>query len=296
MVTAALARRVWWDVEPIHMMIYFVPEAGAAYAELGVTDWTMGYFGSRSAAFGRPSAEVVISSFFNFNPGLVRGAVPGVWDITSPEQLLTARSKAVDQALRRALGEQVGGSAMAETAELTRRAALAACDHLEGRPLFAAHAALEWPDQPHMVLWHAQTLLREYRGDGHISALVAAGLTGLHAGILNCASGAVPPRFAKGTRGWPDEEWNAGLEHLRAEGLLTTADEPTLSAEGRRFRQDIEDRTDELSVPAYAALGDDDCERLSELARPLRRAVIDEGLVGRWASNQPPRPDGAAQR
>ena len=50
-----------------------------------------------------------------------------------------------------------------------------------GRPLYAAHASLPWPDAPHLALWHAITLLREFRGDGHIACLVDAGLDGIDA-------------------------------------------------------------------------------------------------------------------
>ena len=41
----------------------------------------------------------------------------------------------------------------------------------DGRALFAANAALDWPDDPLDVLWHAATLLREHRGDGHVALL-----------------------------------------------------------------------------------------------------------------------------
>ena len=33
-----------------------------------------------------------------------------------------------------------------------------------GRPLYAGHADLAWPDAPHLVMWHALSLLREHRG------------------------------------------------------------------------------------------------------------------------------------
>ncbi|WP_083982576.1 SCO6745 family protein [Actinomadura hibisca] len=281
MVSPALARRAWRDVEPLHTMIYFVPEAPAAYAEIGVTDTAMGYFGSRAAPMGRASAEVVHATFFNFSPALVHYAVPAVWDVAAPEALVAARLKAADQALRRGLGEAVDTPDLAEAAELTRRAALAATERPEGRPLFAAHAALPWPDAPHLVLWHAQTLLREFRGDGHIAALVLAGVTGLEANLLHAASGEISPRFLTSTRAWSAEQWSEGAERLRSAGLLTADAELKLSEDGARLRQEIEDRTDEASVPAYAALGEEGCERLRELARPLRRAAVDAGLLGR---------------
>jgi len=46
----------------------------------------------------------------------------------------------------------------------------------------------------------------------------------------------------------------------------------------REFRQGLEDRTDELAVGAYAALGPAGCDRLAELARPLSQAITDSGL------------------
>lgn len=281
MVTPALARNVWQDVEPVHTMIYFVPEAQAAYERSGVSDPSMGYFGSRAAALGRVPAEVVIATFYNFNPDLVRHAIPAAWDNAAPETLLSARVEAADGALRRGLDGLVDSEGLAEAAELARRAAVAACDHPQGRPLFAAHAALPWPDTPHLVLWHAQTLLREFRGDGHIAALVLAGLSGLEANVLQAASGGVSVRFLRVSRAWSDEQWSDAIERLRARGLLAPGEELSLTEAGRRFRQEIEDRTDEASVAPYAALGEDGCERLRELARPIRHAVFDSGLLKR---------------
>ncbi len=279
MVSTALARRVWREVEPLHAMIYFVPEATAAYAKAGVTDPSMAYFGSRAAAFGRVPAEVVTACFFNFNPDLVRHAIPAVWDIAPPETMLAARLEGADEALRRGLGDLVEGEAMDEAADLARRAATAACDLPYGRPLFAAHAALPWPEAPHLVLWHAQTLLREFRGDGHIAALVLSGLTGLEANVLHSAAGHGSEKFLRGSRAWSHEQWNDTIERFRADGLVLTGEDLTLSEAGKRLKQGLEDHTDEACVAPYAALGEEGCERLRELVRPMRRAVLDAGLM-----------------
>jgi hypothetical protein len=278
-ITSALARRAWRRLEPVHGMIYFVPEAPAAYAALGLTDPNMGYFASRSAALGPAPAETVIACFFNFCPVLVRQAIPAAWDITTPEALLTARLAAADQALRRGLGESISAPGLVEAAALARRAAEAACERLEGRPLFAAHAALPWPDEPHLVLWHAQTLLREFRGDGHLAALLLEGLDGLEALILHGASGEVPVRFLRASRGWPDEIWDAAVELLRVKGLLPAGEEFVLSEEGRLLRERVEERTDLASLPAYGALPEADAERLCELGGPITRTLLDAGLL-----------------
>jgi hypothetical protein len=269
------ARQAWRRLEPVHAMIYFVPEGGQRYADLGL-DATAGYFASRGAALGRASAELVIATFYNFNPRLVRSAIPAAWDVVTPEQMLAARLDAAGAALRRAKIDQVPG--LEETLALARRAAAAARELPHGRPLFAAHAALDWPDEPILQLWHAQTLLREFRGDGHIAVLLDEGVGPLEALVLHGATGAVPTPFLKMSRAWPEEEWAATEEALRARKLLDG--DGVLTAEGKELRQRIEDRTDALALPAYEALGEEGCERLAELARPFGRAVVDAGLLG----------------
>src|SRR5215471_2408120 len=159
-------------------MIYFVPEAADAYARLGITG-RAGYFASRAAPMGAVSADVVVSTFYNFNPELVHAAIPGSWELATPAQLVAARFNAVDAACRRILGDAaVASPDMARAAELARTAAEVAAERVEGRPLAAGHAEVAWPEEPHLVLWHAQSILREFRGDGHIAQLVVHGLTG----------------------------------------------------------------------------------------------------------------------
>ena len=129
------------------------------------------------------------------------------------------------------------------------------------------------------MLWHAQTLLREFRGDGHIAALVGEGLDGVEALLTHAASGDVPAAVLRATRAWPEDQWRAGVERLRERGFLTGDDEPTFTDAGRALRQRIEDRTDELAVAPYAALGEDGCDRLRALGRDLSRRVVDAGQL-----------------
>ncbi|MFC5212889.1 SCO6745 family protein [Streptomyces coerulescens] len=267
------ARAAWRGLEPLHGMIYFVPEARRRYADLGLSG-RAGYFASRGAAFGQASPELVIATFYNFNPDLVRQALDGAWDVTTPQQVLDARYAAVGEALRRAGIHKLPD--LDEVLALTRRAAEAACEHAQGRPLFAAHAALPWPEDPVLRLWHAQTLLREFRGDGHVACLLSEGVGGLEALVLHAATGDVPVKFLKASRAWPEEEWADTQERLAKRGLL---DGGSLSPQGVLLRRHIEDRTDRLALPAYAALGDADCERLAELAGPFGRAVVEAGLL-----------------
>lgn len=271
----ALARETWRLAEPIHAIVYFAPER-ELYNKIGLRGQRMGYFASRSAPLGTPGAKTVIATFYNFSPALVERAIPDAWALADRDAILATRLDVADGVLRRVLGSDVDDPAMAEAAGLAKRAALAAADFPEGRPLFAAHAELEWPETPHLVLWHAQTLLREFRGDGHIAALTVEGLSGIEALISHCASGAYPPDVLRLSRAWSEEEWAAGVEGMRERDLVTA--DMTLTEAGQRQRQWIEDRTDALSVAGYAALGEEDCKRLGELVRPWSDALSGAGL------------------
>src|SRR5947209_16487537 len=121
-----LARRAHKVLEPLHTPIYFVPEGGERYAALGVTGGMRGYFASRSAPLGVVPAEVVVATFYNFAPAQVAKAIPSVWEVTTPEQVLAARLDTVDAALTRLLGDDLRSAAMAEAAALAREAAEAA--------------------------------------------------------------------------------------------------------------------------------------------------------------------------
>ncbi|MDW3214921.1 MAG: hypothetical protein R8G01_13040 [Ilumatobacteraceae bacterium] len=271
-----IARKTWRTLEPIHGMIYFVPEGPEHYRNVGLLDVRSGYFASRSAALGEASADVVIATFFNFNPVTVREAMNGVWQTVRAEEMIDARFMVADASLRRLLGDDVvDGEEIAEAAELARTAALSATDHLHGRPLFAGHAALPWPTAPHLVLWHAQTLLREFRGDGHIAALVADGVSGIEALLMHGGTGAIAAGVLQRTRSWDDDAWTAASDRLIDRGLLDP--DGTLSELGAERRQWVEDRTDELALVPYETIGDDGCARLRELCRPFSQAIVAGG-------------------
>lgn len=273
-VDRSYVRTTWKAVEPVHGGVYFAPEAQARYAELGV-EGRAGYFGSRAAALGPASAELVIATFCNFNPELVRSVVPAVWKTASPESLLAARLEAVDATLRRVLGSAVESPEMERAAALAREAARAALPRPQGRPLFAAHCALPWPDEPHLVLWHAQTLLREFRGDGHIAALVGAGLDGIEALVTHAAAGPVTSEALRTTRAWSKEEWAQAVQRLRDRGWLEEGPDLVLTPEGRGRREAVEQTTDELAALPYVAIGPEKCAELSRLVRPYSLAVAE---------------------
>ncbi|HEY2195180.1 MAG TPA: hypothetical protein VGH76_23180 [Actinomycetospora sp.] len=268
-VVSRLARRL----EPLHSMIYFAPEVGSELGELGITHPRAQYFAQRSAAMGAVGPGVVAATYYNFNPGLIARFVPGVWATASPADVLNARLRAADGALRRLLGSAVSSRECERTSVLARRAT-EAC-RPEDRALYAAHADLPWPDEPHLALWHAATLLREYRGDAHLHALLGAGLTGLEALVLHTATGrGFLVEFAQATRGWSAEQWGEASAALRERGLVTG--DGGLTEEGAAFREGIETETSRLSTAPYASLGDD-TDELAELVAGLTRTILAAG-------------------
>lgn len=271
---AGIATRAHRAVDSLHALIYFAPESDEELARIGLRPGRMAYFASRSAPMGPVPAGVTTATFYNFNPSLVARHIPRAWSLASVEDILAARLVAVDRALRRLLGDGAPGSPeVAEAAELTRIATADLPAH--GRALFAGHAELPWPDEAHLALWHGVTLLREFRGDGHVAALLGSGLSGLEALITHTVTGAgFTEAAAKATRGWSDEEWAAGADTLRSRGLL---DGSGLTPAGVELRQSVEARTDELAAAPWAALGTERVERLVELGRGLSRQAVAAG-------------------
>jgi hypothetical protein len=274
---AGLAGRVHRAIDLLHAFMYFVPEADEELTGIGLRPGRMGYFASRSAPMGPVSAGVTTATFYNFNPEIVARHIPRAWALASVEDILAARLRIVDRALRRMLGDEAAQApAVAEAAELARAAAVDL--PTAGRPLYAAHAELDWPDEPHLALWHAVTLLREFRGDGHVSVLLVAGVSGLEALVTHTATGrGFTEQAAKATRGWSDEQWSAAVESLRDRGLLDATG--GLTEDGIQHRAQLEHATDELTAQPWQALGVERSERLVELGKALSRQLVKAGAL-----------------
>jgi hypothetical protein len=260
-------------LEPIHALVYFAPTSRTPFDEAGFKGGWMGYFATRAAPMGPVPADVVIATFFGFAPAMVRRSIPDAWTFSTPEVAIAARYRAADAALRTVLGEEgIGSPEVAEAVELLRRA----CEGCrpEGRPLYAGHASLPWPTEPHVALWHAATLLREHRGDGHVAALTAAGLDGIEAHVTAVADGRSAKEVILPFRGWTEDDWSAAVVRLRARGLL---DGEQLTEAGRTARATIERRTDELAAEPWRRLGTDSSTRLESLLQPVADRILSGG-------------------
>ncbi|EST32088.1 SCO6745 family protein [Streptomyces niveus] len=268
-------RRCHNVVNPFHSTVYFSPDLGKEFSGVGVDDPSAVYLAGRGAAMGAVGPGVLTGAFYNFSYELVARHIPAVWEVASPESVLGARLRAADSTLRRVLGEEaVGSDEMAEAARLALRATEACTRH--ARPLYAAHADLPVPEQPHLAYWHASTLLREHRGDGHLAALLSAGLDPVEALVSHTATGkGMSPRWVLRTRGWARTDWDAAAGRLRERGLLDDAGE--LTGAGTALRAELEEHTDRLDSAPYEHLGADGVERLTELGRGFLLAAAGAG-------------------
>ena len=256
----------------MHAVTYFAPESRTALDGLGFRGFWMGYFAARSAPFGVVPTEVVSAAFYNFAPERVGKALPAAWEIASPPDALRVREESAVAALcRYGVTDDEAGVA----AELAEKAARGA--PLDGRPLFAANAALDWPDDPVARLWHAATLLREQRGDGHVAVLCALGVSGRESNVLHAAAGRVPQEMIMRSRDYDGQQWAHYCSRLAGRGLLDG--DGALTDTGRRLKQRIEDTTDQLALSALDALDDDEVERLFRALTPITRKVVAAGDV-----------------
>jgi uncharacterized membrane protein YgcG len=212
---ASTARTMWTLFEPVHAVTYFTADSRSAYEQAGLRGFWRGYFAGRAAPLGAVNAAVVTASFFNFAPAFVGRAIPGVWELITPEEALRARLEGAVRALRGLLAGRESEAAAA--ADLLWRA-VGELD-FPGRVLSAANAALPVPEDGLARLWQAATVLREHRGDGHFAALAAADIDGCEAVALRCLMD-LSRENMQPVRGWTDEAWDDALARLAARGWV----------------------------------------------------------------------------
>jgi hypothetical protein len=218
------ARRLWISLETLHDVTYFAPESRAAGVRLGLRGFWMTYFAFRAAPLGPVGPRVTSAAFAGFQLEMVAKALPEAWTRVSPQECTDTRSQVAAGVLTQA---GVDPRACAQAVRLLTP--IVATADATGRPLFAANAGLQLSDEPVEALWQVATSLREHRGDGHIAALVTAGISGLEAHLLQAAAGRFASEEIAGVRGWSQAEWSRARGRLQARGLLTP-DQPRRTA------------------------------------------------------------------
>ena len=268
-------------IEPLTGQVYFAPECHAGYEALGFNGSPFttsdgvalpdgpAYFTSRGSVLGQVPGELIAAAFGVFNVEVVVPAVAYGWGLTDAATIGGVRLAGAVAQLERILGATPEGIDRAN--ELLARAVAP----LEpwGRALFAGNLALGLPGTPLGDLFRLGDQLREFRGDSHIAAWVAAGHDAAEIGLLTELYWGMPARTYVRTRAWTDGQLDAAADRLNAAGLL---DDGGLTDTGRAHREDIELATDAQMAPAIEALGGDLAE-LDRLLRPWATAVMDAG-------------------
>ncbi|MEV4056343.1 MarR family transcriptional regulator [Amycolatopsis sp. NPDC049688] len=255
-------------VEPIGLVPYFADESDEALMALGLRNVWDAYFAGRAAPLGRDvPADVVHAIFYNFAPGEVARHLPKVWDLTTPEAALAAREQGCVAGMRRILGDLADDPAVARAADLLLKAATSA--PVEGRPLFAALRALPVPQEPVARLWHAATLLREHRGDGHIVALMAEGIGGTEAHVLHSLSIDLPAKDFGRVWHLPAAQLEAVIDGMRDRGLI--GPDGWLTPDGHATKERVEALTDRLAEVPYHALSPAELDDLGTGLEPISK-------------------------
>ena len=263
---------MWTLFEPVHVVTYFAAEARSAFEEAGLRGFWRGYFAGRAAplgAVGGGAGDRLVLQLRSADGAA--GRCPAVWDLITPAEALAVRPAGAVAALRRLL-------AAIDTPQVEQpppTCCCAATDGLDcaGRVLAAANAALPVPDEPVARLWHAATLLREHRGDGHFAALARRGYRrlrgagaaggrrpGPRASCSRCAAG--PTRTGSG--GGP-----AGRPGLAGRRRHAHAGRRGLPGRSRRTHR-------RAAARPWARPGADASEELARLLAPIAQACAAE--------------------
>ncbi len=281
--TDGFARSMWWHLEMIHAVTYFAPESRQAAEALGLRGFWRSYFGFRAAPLGRCSAGVVEAAFFGFAPAMVRQAIPDVWDRADPTALLAARASSASSALRR-VAPSIDRVSLAPVVARLHECAMAP-GSAGGRPLFAANrdvAVVDGHDghdglgDPVTRLWQSCTTLREHRGDGHIAAWVANGLSAPEVAVLFVSDTAIPDDVLQSNRGWTDAEWSAARDSLVSRGLLVGGG---VTPAGQAARAAVEQTTNRLAAERFSGLSADERRVMLDVLGEPTAEIAASGLI-----------------
>lgn len=269
-----MARRLFQLIEPVALVTYMANEPTEAVMALGLPTMWDAYFAGRAAPLGREvPAAVVHALFYNFAEGEVARHIPRVWDLVTPEAAIAAREQGSVATLRRILDDLADTPGVARAADLLTKAGTSA--PTEGRALYAALRTLRLPTEPVARLWPGSNLLREHRGDGHVAALLTAGIGGTEAHVLHALSEGMPPEKFGRVSHLPQAQLAAAVDGMRARGLIGA--DGWLTAAGRQTKERVETLTDELAAPAYDILEPGELDQLVDDLEPLATVLVATG-------------------
>lgn len=292
-------RTVSSRLNSFHSAMYFSETVGREYAKHGLEPGVEGNLVARSAPMGRVNAGVISAAYYNYSHSYLSTQFPKLWDKVSPETMVQVRFDAVSAFMAELFDarEDIALLTEAATELATAMAPVLANMDFSGRALAQATTdalAAHQPKTAFEQLWNVATIAREFRGDGHVAALVTAGVPGIDALMLDVATGAsFKPRAAQKTRGYTDEEWKAAQARLAEAGLLTVGEDergfdlPAITDAGRDLKEQVEQLTDGTVAAAWSALTDEEIEALVSPSRSLIKVLAQSGAFPSSVFAQP---------
>ena len=117
--------------------------------------------------------------------------------------------------------------------------------------------------------------LRELRGDNHWALCASEDLDDVEVGLLHSVMVDLEEygdeEWIARSRGNDDEAIASGWARLEAKGFASNG---VINETGRKFRLELEDRTNALTAPAWQAVGEEETIRLCELVEPHSEAFL----------------------
>ena len=138
--------------------------------------------------------------------------------------------------------------------------------------MYAALRAIPIPDDVVARFFHAASLLREHRGDGHIAALMTEGVGGLEAHVLLALDMNMPAEKFGRIHHLPARQLAAVIDGMRDRHLI--GDDGWLSEPGRAVKQRVEALTDDLAAKPYESLEADELDELVATLEPLATLLL----------------------
>lgn len=138
--------------------------------------------------------------------------------------------------------------------------------------MYAALRALPVPDDVVARLFHAASMLREHRGDGHIAALMIEGVGRLEAHVLYALDLGMPAEKFGRIHHLPRAQLAAVIDGMRARNLI--GDDGWLSETGRAVKQRVEALTDDLAAKPYESLEPGELDELMAILEPLATLLL----------------------
>jgi hypothetical protein len=260
------------------------PDAIARFEALGVPNGAGWLLSWRIAPLGNVSPAAAAAATYSVNAAVIEFVMGLYSDVTDVDAICAVR----DESVVSGLGSIAPGllDQIAPLADDLWRGVDSV--HHGGRPMFAAFRARPRPprDERGLSAWLAVNCLRELRGDNHWALCAAADLDDVEVGLLHSVMVDVDEygseEWIARSRGNDDAAIRRGWDRLEAKGLATDA---AVNAAGRRFRVDLERRTDELTTPAWQAVGDTTTRALCvavEAHHDALLARIDATAGPRW--------------